>query len=107
MTPRSMKIPSKAATANIVQAYICQVLIDDYDLPPEEARQVSSKWQYARGEELLGFSEATYVGIFGHEVGAILYRNVQARSRRKALEQAIPDRSKKSISIGEYATVKT
>jgi hypothetical protein len=86
------QLPAKDSTANDIRNYLARILVEEYDVTPGHANLTCSDWTYSRQKEFLAFSESTYVGIFGHETGAILYNNVHAR--KKEMEKGLSAKRK-------------
>ena len=80
MTLPSSQLPSDivvddSATPSEVRTYFTSLLSQNFHLPPEEAEILAQAWKYGTGAQVHRFSIDTYRGIFGAEMGTLLYRH--------------------------------
>lgn len=83
-------LPPATSAAAVVQVFFARILVDEYEVSEERARQIGSRWELGRGREVTSFSKTSYIGIFGHEAGEILFTSMQ----RRLVYNQVPDMSK-------------
>lgn len=83
-------LPTAASEAAVVQVFFTKVLRGEHNIPQEQAQQISSKWKLGTGREVITFSKASYVGIFGHEAGEILFASVKRRQHKQKQLDGMP-----------------
>ncbi|KAH8817123.1 hypothetical protein F5884DRAFT_778501 [Xylogone sp. PMI_703] len=76
-------LPSPNARPSEVRTYLEKVLIERFELTPEEAAEAASVWKYGDGSELRfkTWSPATSPSflLFGNQIGPRLQRYVMAQ----------------------------
>ncbi|EPE33869.1 hypothetical protein GLAREA_06882 [Glarea lozoyensis ATCC 20868] len=73
---RLNKLSNQSAATKIRENF-SRVLNEEYNIPLELAKEFSANWKYGYEHEVHAFSESVYIGIFGAEIGAILYANMR------------------------------
>jgi hypothetical protein len=68
---------SNYSTVTMIRENFSRVVEEEYDIPLRLADQISASWKYGSEQELHTFSESVYIGIFGAEIGAILYAKMR------------------------------
>jgi hypothetical protein len=61
-------------SAEDLRKYFFRILHHGYDIPLEEAQQLSKRWHYGKGSDARKFNVQCYREIFGPEVGTLLYQ---------------------------------
>jgi len=69
-SPHAQKLKSAAE----VRAHFARVLVQTHQIPSPEAHDLVKPWKYGTGNEVSTFDAETYRGIFGPEVGMLLYQ---------------------------------
>ena len=87
-------LPPATSEAAVVQDFFAKILIDEYNVSQERAQQVSLKWELGKSREVTTFSKASYICIFGHEAGEILFANLQKLRLQQRQSDHMSNRSK-------------
>jgi hypothetical protein len=69
--------PAPTASPQQIRTYLSHLLITKGKLPEDYVRPIVANWKLGSGQELLSYSPAMYLRIFGHEDGWIIYREVK------------------------------
>lgn len=75
MSITSPQLPPDSAIPAEVRTYFTSLLSQNFHLPPKEAEILAQAWKYGTGAQVYRFSIDTYRGIFGAELGTMLYRH--------------------------------
>lgn len=62
-----------------VRAYFAAILSQQYHIPDAEAEQLVQSWRYGTGAVVKSFGVDAYRGIFGPEIGTLLYKHLFPR----------------------------
>ncbi|THX51851.1 hypothetical protein D6D11_04917 [Aureobasidium pullulans] len=84
--PEVLALPSPMATPDDVRIYLLRLLMEKRRLHLDRARHVASKWVRGNGQDLVEYSPQVYYGIFGHEDGWMVYKEVHLFRRQEARE---------------------
>ena len=71
----SETVPDLAAGADAVRTYVSQVLVTKYDASREVADEIAQSWKFGNGHGFFDASSDDLKGIFGPEVGYLVYRS--------------------------------
>ncbi|KAE8140218.1 hypothetical protein BDV38DRAFT_240226 [Aspergillus pseudotamarii] len=78
-----MAFPPASAGPNAVRAYISDILVSKHDATVDFAKEVASRWQLGRPNDLRHASAWTFEHVFGKDIGRFLYRTVQEDIREQ------------------------
>ncbi|KAF4637192.1 hypothetical protein G7Y89_g902 [Cudoniella acicularis] len=71
--PQFPHIPHADASPDTVRAYFTNILHGYQGIHETQAREIASRWKYGKGADILYYDARTFQGIFGAEVGFLLY----------------------------------
>lgn len=69
--------PDRAATPKQVRAYLTQALIAKHDVPPDQAKELASRWEYGRGSDLHNARVPFLKEILGDSLGPYFMGTLQ------------------------------
>ncbi|KAK4506365.1 hypothetical protein PRZ48_000095 [Zasmidium cellare] len=75
-----IQAPSESANSSEVRSFIVEVLVRQYDIDEEHAKEIAQHWDVGSGRELRQFPARLFVEIFGLQAGWVLYKEVSARA---------------------------
>ncbi|KJK63980.1 hypothetical protein P875_00064536 [Aspergillus parasiticus SU-1] len=78
-----MTFPPASAGPNAVRDYISDILVAKHDTTADFAKEVASRWQLGRPNDLRHASTGTFERVFGKDIGHFLYRTVQEDIREQ------------------------
>ncbi|KAH9209784.1 hypothetical protein DL95DRAFT_371756 [Leptodontidium sp. 2 PMI_412] len=75
-------LPPPTATPSEVRTYFTTLLTTLHGLDEAKAREIASRWNLGRGEELRSYDIDSYHAIFGWEPGTVFFGHVNRKQKQ-------------------------